>query len=228
MIEIPPRADHPIGLEAAGIRYGFRFDPMDWINTDRSALAARIRKLVFRQPLERDEDLLAADLEALLDKQDVTDAIASPSGPEMLFLVGGACSSPMSRCAGRCATTTRGAGTACTPSTSGDDRQSGVRGTCAGRGVRRSRDASQRQGDLHVPADLASRSLAFGGDATGTNATVRGRRPPLPGHAHPAPHRLRDRPVRLPAAVWGQRAGDSSAGAGRADRQRLHGGSGGG
>ena len=50
-IEIPEYADEPIDLEEHGIRYGFRHDPMEWVNTDGSPAAARVRGFLFRHPL---------------------------------------------------------------------------------------------------------------------------------------------------------------------------------
>ena len=87
-IEIPVYTGEPIDLEAVGVKYGFRHDPMEWINTDRSPAAARIRKCIFGQTLEGDEELVAAELAAALAKPEVAEAIANPRGPEMLFTVG--------------------------------------------------------------------------------------------------------------------------------------------
>jgi len=65
-IEIPEYTGEPIELEALGIRYGFRYDPMEWVNNDRSVDAALIRRNLFGQSLDGDREILDARIEELL------------------------------------------------------------------------------------------------------------------------------------------------------------------
>ena len=68
-IEIPEYAGEPVDLEALGIRYGFRYDPMKWVNSDPGVDAALVRRNVFKQSLEGDHEVLEARIEELLAEE---------------------------------------------------------------------------------------------------------------------------------------------------------------
>ena len=57
-MEIPEHKGERIDLEAHGIQYGFRHDPMEWVMADRSPGAARLRTQVFRAPRADDKALI--------------------------------------------------------------------------------------------------------------------------------------------------------------------------
>jgi len=59
-IEIPEYKGVPIALEAHGIRYGFRYDPMEFIENDRTWRGAYLRTMVLGQPADGDRELLDA------------------------------------------------------------------------------------------------------------------------------------------------------------------------
>ena len=69
-IEIPEYKGEPIDLAAHGIRYGFRYDPMEWVQNDESLDAAKVRTFVFKQPKAGDRDQLLQKAEELLAKKD--------------------------------------------------------------------------------------------------------------------------------------------------------------
>jgi hypothetical protein len=51
------------------IEYGLRHDPTDWIKSDDSLAAARVRTMVYRQPLDGDERKLNAKVDEILAGQ---------------------------------------------------------------------------------------------------------------------------------------------------------------
>ena len=58
---MPEHKGEPIDLEAHGIKYGFRHDPIEWLKASRSLAAARVRMVVFNQASDDDERLLQED-----------------------------------------------------------------------------------------------------------------------------------------------------------------------
>ena len=63
-IEVPDYTGESMDLEALGIRHGFRYDPMEWVNNDRDIKAARLD--VFGQQLEGDREVLDARVDEVL------------------------------------------------------------------------------------------------------------------------------------------------------------------
>ena len=81
-IEIPEYTGGPIDLEAHGIRYGFRRDPMEWVENDKSLEGSKARTLVFSQPKPGDQVLLDQAIERLLEKQQEDGSIlGDPAAP---------------------------------------------------------------------------------------------------------------------------------------------------
>lgn len=51
------------------LKYGFRHDPMEWVENDQSLGGAKVRTLVFGKPNPGDQELLDQAIEAILAKQ---------------------------------------------------------------------------------------------------------------------------------------------------------------
>jgi hypothetical protein len=73
-LRIPKATGEPIDLEAAGITRGFRYDPMNWVSNSRTLAAAQVRKMVFDQPLDGDEEILDARINEILSDWPPEDA----------------------------------------------------------------------------------------------------------------------------------------------------------
>jgi len=67
-------------------RYGFRCDPMEWVEKDRSFHAARVRKVIFGKPLDGDQELIDAEIEKALAKQEPSGRIGD-TGSGLLHLL---------------------------------------------------------------------------------------------------------------------------------------------
>ena len=65
-LRIPKATGEPIDLDAVGITRGFRYDPINWVSNSRTLAAAQVRKRVFDQPLEGDEEILDAKIKEIL------------------------------------------------------------------------------------------------------------------------------------------------------------------
>ena len=50
-------------------KYGFRYDPMHWVDNDGSLKGALVRTQVLRAPKDGDRKLIAAEVEKVLAKQ---------------------------------------------------------------------------------------------------------------------------------------------------------------
>ena len=50
-------------------KYGFRYDPMKWVETDQSVGAAKLRTFVFKKPQPGDHAILKKEIESILAKQ---------------------------------------------------------------------------------------------------------------------------------------------------------------
>ena len=79
-IEMPEYTGEAIDLEAAGIRYGFRYDPMEWVNTAPPAQAAQVRTLLFGARRPDDLAFLQEQIDAVVGKQKPDGSIGDPDG----------------------------------------------------------------------------------------------------------------------------------------------------
>ena len=59
-------------------RYGFRYDPMEWVNGSRSLEAAKVRRLVFGREIEGDPELLAQEIDKLLADEKIQEELSEP------------------------------------------------------------------------------------------------------------------------------------------------------
>jgi len=70
------------------LKYGFRHDPMEWVNNDRSLEAAKVRRLVFGREIEGDQELLAEEVKKNLANEEVRQALVAEPDDGMLGIVG--------------------------------------------------------------------------------------------------------------------------------------------
>jgi len=53
-------------MDTDQLRYGFRYDPMTWVQRDRSVQAAQVRTFVFKEPQPGDEEVIEAEIDRIL------------------------------------------------------------------------------------------------------------------------------------------------------------------
>ena len=68
-IEIPKYEGGPIDLEAHGIRFGFRYEPMEWVNNAPAAQAAQVRTVLFGAQRTDDLAFLQEKIDAIVGRQ---------------------------------------------------------------------------------------------------------------------------------------------------------------
>ena len=70
LAQIAPHASDERVTERAPPEYGFRYDPMEWIEVSDSVPAAQVRALLLTKPKEGDEAILRAEIDRILsDRQ---------------------------------------------------------------------------------------------------------------------------------------------------------------
>ena len=56
-------------VAAQTFRHGFRYDPMDWVENDRTLQGAKVRTLIFKRPLPGDEELIQKEIDRIFATQ---------------------------------------------------------------------------------------------------------------------------------------------------------------
>jgi len=77
------------GVAQDELKYGFRFDPTEWLTTSADVDAVRLRVLVLEEPRAGDREILEAEIDKILTERQANGHIGAPNAEDPVAETGG-------------------------------------------------------------------------------------------------------------------------------------------